>query len=619
MTRLTRIAVIAVVIALAAWWAVGALRSRPQAPAPETPPTPRLTRSATGARDRLASGARDPARPPRSKTTRLPLTLPGLPSDVAISGHVIDIREQHPVPGIEVVFRGPTGETSTTSDRDGAYTVRLAIGSYRAFVRDDTVLSIGRSDRVRLPSPPSADTAGVPDEALMTTVNATGDADGVDLSVVRGGVVSGKVIDRSGRPIAGAVVRARSGSVRPTLATDIAESDGDGSFELRLPAGAFDLDANHPRFAGIASSDTRIAVEPGDHLKTTVILTTGCVIAGRVVGPGGKPASDGAIERQWGTGDTEFAASGRIEPDGSFRWVTTEPGEVVLRAWPWKSPPSAGRRFNCRDGARWSDIVFQIPERRPDLEGVLVDPAGQPVGFAYIDVAPLDRGGLAQQERSDASGRWAVFDLPAGRYRLTAQADARGVTTATVVSPRDGIRLELGGTGRLEGTTARLASGSFELVLGACLDVGGKLAIPQTRQLVAITGGRFAVDGLPACQLAFNAVWHGRAISQQVAIPSDGTARVELDLGPPRTKTVRGVVRDTAGRPLADAVVIASHDGNTDATAQTSASGAYSLKTISGASLSASLRGHRGAAQVGGADIDGEQVDVVIDDGDQSN
>jgi hypothetical protein len=213
-----------------------------------------------------------------------------------------------------------------------------------------------------------------------------------------------------------------------------------------------------------------------------------------------------------------------------------------------------------------------------------------------------------------------VFDLPPGRYRIAAQADARGVTTATVVSPRDGIRLELGGTGRLEGTTARLASGSFELVLGACLDVGGKLAIPQARQLVTVTGGRFAIDGLPACQLAFNAVWHGRSISQQVAIPSDGTARVELDLGPPRAKMVRGFVRDTAGRPLAGAVVTASHDGNTDATAQTSASGAYALKTISGASLSASLRGRTGVAQVGGADIDSEQVDVVVDDaGDQSN
>jgi hypothetical protein len=616
LNRRTGLAALAVVAALLAWLAVGRLREPARS---SSAPAPAPAASTTRSTDR-APGQRQASRP---RAPRLPFAAPGGESIVTLSGRVIDIREQHPVGGVEVVFRGAAGEAASTTGGDGEYTIQLAPGSYRAYVRDDTVLSIGRSDRVRLPGPPSSDTAGVPDEALMATVVATGDADGVDLSVVRGGVVAGVVVDRSGRPIPGAVVRARSGSTRPTLGTDVAESDVDGSFELRLPAGAFDLEGSHPRFAGVAdATEARIVVEPGSHLRATVALTAGCVIAGRVIGADGKPAGDGAIERQFGSLANEFGPAGRIEADGRFSWVTTEPGNVTIRAWPWKSPPSPARVFSCRDGARWSDVVFQLPDRHPDLEGVVVDPAGQPVGFTFVDLAPLDRGGIAQQERSDGDGHWAVYDLPPGRYRVTAQADGRGVTSANIVSPRDGVRLELGGTGRLEGTTARLASGSFELMLGACLDAAGKMAVPQARQLVTITGGRFAIDGLPACQLVFNAVWHGRAVSQQVAIPAGGTAHIDLDLGPPRPKTVQGTVRDSAGQTLAGALVTASHDGNTDASTKTNAAGDYTLKTISGASLRATLRGHVGFAQVGGADIDGERVDLVLDDadtGDRSN
>jgi len=610
MTRRSRIAVAAVVaIAIAAWWAVvarrspfarepAAVRAGNQAPPPSAPGSASHGSGAAISRARVGAppfGALGPA--------------------ATISGRVIDIRQQRPVGNVEVVFRGDAGESSTTANPDGSYAIQVLPGVYRAFVRDDTVLSVGRSDRVRLPSLPSAEIAGVPDEALMTTVLASGDADGVDLSVVRGGLVSGHVIDLAGRPVGGAVLRARGGGLRPTLATDVAESADDGSFELRLPAGTFELDASHPRFAGIASAaDAQLAVRPGDHLTPTLTLTAGCMISGRVVGRDGKPASDGAIERHLSDAALEFAPAGRIDADGTFRWVTTEATEVTIRAWPWKSAPSPARRFSCRDGARFDDVVFQIPDRRAAIEGVLVDQGGEPVGFAYVDLAPLDPGGIAQQERTDALGHWEVYDMPPGRYRVAAQADGRGVTSATIVSPRDGVRLELGGTGRLEGTTSRLATGSFELALGACLEATGQVPVPQSRRLVSVTGGRFAVDGLPACQLSFYAIWHGQPVSQQIAIPSGGTARIELDLGPPLAKTVHGVVRDGAGLPITGALVTATRHGVPDTTARTDVTGAYTLTTASGAILRASARARVGAAQVGGANVSDEQVDIVVED-----
>jgi hypothetical protein len=600
MTRRSGIALVAVVIAGGlAWWL---LRMRPTADAgaPEMPAAGEAVRA--GSR-KASSGA--PA--------------PGLPrggAEVTIAGRVLD-EDQRPVAGVDVVFRGGSGEVTATTGDTGAYSIRLVAGVYRAFVRDDTVLSVGAPDRVRLPAPPSSETAGVPDEALMATVIASGDSDGLDLSVVRGGIVAGRFVDRRGRPVAGAVVRARGDDVRPTLATDIAESDSGGRFELRLPAGAFTLDASHPRFAGIESAaDARIRVVAGRTTSATIELAAGCVISGRVINSEGDPASDGALEKQWGEADHQFGPAGRIEPDGTFRWATLDDGDVSLRAWPWKSPASPGRRFACREGARFDDVVFRLPDRDPDMAGVLVDRAGAPVGFAFIDVAPFAprAGSIAQQERTDAAGRWAVYHMAPGRYRLTAHAEGRGVTTTTIASPRTGVRLELGGVGRLEGATTRLASGSFELVLATCNEGGDAIPLPPSRRLVTVSGGRFTVDDLPACELAFAVIWHGLTLAQRATIPSGGVAHVEIDLGPPRAKTVHGTVRDGDGKPVAGVLVTAVYQTAREAATRTGADGRYTLETFSGARLQATAPGVIGFALVGGANVDREQVDLVVGD-----
>jgi protocatechuate 3,4-dioxygenase beta subunit len=614
MTRRSRIvlwASVAAVLAIAL--VLGSSVARRGLGAGSEPPAP-------GRDAAIGPAGRDPRATPGARAAAPPLPSATTEGTVAIAGRVIDIRQQRGVAGVEVVFRGAAGETQTTTRKDGAYAVRVAAGTYHAFVRDDAVLSVGRRDPMRLPGPPLAETAGVPDEALMAAVIATRDVEGLDLSVVRGGTVSGHVVDRAGRPVAGAVLRAIGSALRPALATDLAESGGDGAFELRLPAGAFELEASHPRFAGIAEDNrTRYVVEPGDHVEATVVLAAGCVISGRVVARDGSRGGDGAIERQWGTGELEFTPAGQIDSDGAFRWATTEEAEVTLRAWPWRSPPSPARRFSCRDGARFDGVVFRLPDRRPDLEGVLVDHAGQPLGFTFVDLRPLDPGGIGQQERTDAAGRWEVYSMPPGRYRITARTPDRGVASATVVSPRDGIRIELGGTGRLEGTTPRLARGSFELVLESCFEEGSDvLGLPQSRRLVTVAGGRFAVDDLPACELTFAASWRGRSVSQHIAIPPGGAARIELDLGEPHDKTVRGVVRDPAGKPIAEAIVgVVRGDDDTRpaATARTDAAGAYTIKAFSGANLSATVHGKVGHARVGGANVDSEQVDLVVDTG----
>ncbi|MBS1120529.1 MAG: signal protein [Deltaproteobacteria bacterium] len=605
MTRPRSIFLGTAIVLAAVWWS-GALRGEDDGTADQDRAGADPQDRSTAAANRARTGLTGIDRAGRSWTA--PQRLDGA---VTIAGTVIDTQSSLPVGSVEVVFRSALGEETAMAGNDGTYHIDVPAGVYRAFVRDDTVLSVGTLDHVRLPGPPTAETVGMPEEALMPTVVASRDTEGVDLSVMRGGAVTGHVVDRAGRPIKHAVLRARTPTgIKPTLGTDVAETDDTGAFEMRLPAGDYELEATHPRYAGVVEAP-QISVAAGDHVTADVTLTAGCVIAGRVVGPGGT-AGDGAIEQQWGQGELEFSPAGRIASDGTFRWVTTEETEVTLRAWPWKAPPSPGRRFACRDGARFESVVFEIPDQRPDIDGVLVDASGGPVAFAFIDLAPLDPGGISQQERTDADGKWGVFHMPTGRYRITAHAPGRGVVSTTVSSPQTQVTLALGGTGHLEGTTTLLANGSFEMRLVACVPA---VAIPDDRRLVSVVGGHFKLDDVPACDLRVISTWHGHPVASRVTVPADGTAHLELAIGPPHAKQIHGIVRDDAGHPIAGASIFAAYEELEEApevTATTDGAGRYSITTVSGATLFASLGTQHGVGAVSMTNADTEQVDLVL-------
>ena len=528
--------------------------------------------------------------------------------DVVITGKVVDEEDHAGVGNIEVVFKNALGESSTTSNADGTYRIEIAPGTYRAYVRDDNALSVGMQDLVRLPGMPTLDAAGTPDEGLMPTIIAATDVDHVDLSVVYGGAVAGHVVDRSGHPVVGAVIRARGSSLRPALGTDVAESDERGQFDMRLPPGQYVVEATHAKLAGV-TGNVELDVERGQTAHPTVTLTAGCVIAGRVVGPDGRAANDGAIEKRFGEGPNEFTPSGRIEADGTFRWVTVETESVSLRAWPWKSPPAAAQTFACRDGARFEHVVFQIPNQAPDIAGTLVDAGGEAVAFGFIDVNPVD-GGFGQQERTDAQGRWAVYHMPAARYRITAPSPSRGVVATEIVAPNTNVKLALGGTGRIEGTTTTLAEGSFELSLQVC---DGLVGLPHAPRLVAVHGGKFAVDDVPACALTATATWQGEDQELEVTVPASGVVHADIDVGPAREKTVHGIVRDEAGHPVAGATVVAFSRARHSTEVETDAAGAYKLSTVAGADVMAGGGDARqGFAKVGRGSADDEQIDLVL-------
>ncbi len=551
--------------------------------------------------------------PPAAPPPLARAAAPAIATDVTISGSVIDQVTGRPVADIEVVLRGAAGDVATRTNASGAFSVHGAPGRYRVFVRDERYVSTGIAERVRLDSSPRRELAGAADEGVMLALDAQTDLAGIELTAAPAAELSGIVRDPDGRPLDGAVVRLRTNdrlfAARPVLGTDVAVTNARGRFTLRVPAGAYVLDASHRDFAGVQGDD-EVELDAGEKLDMSVTLARGCIITGRVVTSDGAPAPDGAIEVGM-AGD--FMPGGRI--DGStFRWATLQPRTIAIRAWPWRSPPSLAQIFTCTDGSRYDDIVFRLPDRRPDMSGIVVDAHDHPVPLAYLDIVPLDPIVGGQQERADAAGTWHVYDMPPARYRITASAPGLGIADTMVVAPRQDLHLVLGGTGRIAGTTTDLVTGSLEVAFLHCGPKDQAVLVAHEPRIVPVVGGRFAIDDAPACTLTLAVRWRDRLVETSVVVEPERTSFIEVEAGTPREKTVTGVVRDEAGNPVSGARVTAVLHEREAATARTDANGRYTLQTHSGAQLIAGKGDHVGRSSVGRANVASEQVDLVLDD-----
>lgn len=536
------------------------------------------------------------------------------PATVAISGVVIDRATGTPVGPVDVILRSATVDLPTTTSAVGEFTVHVAPGRYRVFVRSDTLLTTGLVERVRLDNVPRRDLAQVADAGLMPVLDVTTDTSGIELGVSAAGVLEGFVRDVDGNPVFNAVVRVREpgpiGGVRPVTGSDITHTDGRGYFTLKAPAGRYVLDAAYPLFAGMIG-DNEVTLEAGKTTSAMITLARGCIISGRVVNADGSPAHDGALEKIGPRGG--FGPTGRIDA-GAFWWATTDDETVMLRAWPWHSAPSPAKTFECSDGKRFTDVVLRVPDQRPDISGVIVDAQDRPVPFVYLDVQPLDPVVGGQQERADSSGSWHVYDMPPARYRITAAAPGLGIVDTMVVAPRHDLRLQLGGTGRIVGSTPALVSGSVEVSFLFCGPKDQPLLVAHESRIAPIVGGRFTIERAPACTLSLAIRWRDKLIESTVVVDPDRTAYMELDIGTPREKTVTGTVRDRDGRGVGGARVTAVIRGREAATARTDARGRYTLQTHAGAQVMAGKGERAGRAYVGRANVASEIVDLVLDD-----
>lgn len=255
------------------------------------------------------------------------------------------------------------------------------------------------------------------------------------------------------------------------------------------------------------------------------------------------------------------------------------------------NPPNT-RDLNARDsiargssdkGSRAYQPGVGGPPRSYQLSGVVLDPAGKPVGEAFyrlVDVSnPKGIRRLNTYGKTNARGEFLVADLPAGKYQVeVAHDDWCGVRTPIVKLTAQRlpqpltITLSAGQTASGRVTTLRDGKPSpvEGVLIHANLDhalVQLTVAGPYRQGSKSLTNkrGEFILQGLApgAKYTAYvsNSEWRGERGAEFV-IPQEGNVQ-DLVLTMPAEGVIRGVVIDATGMPVAGTHVkpTATHQG----------------------------------------------------------
>ena len=208
-----------------------------------------------------------------------------------LEGLVLDTATRAPVPRVRVTVEEGTRTRTARTGPDGRYRIRglLPQRPYRL-----------RADEPRY-------TPYVRGRVLLTTAETLR----ADVPLTLAATLAGRVVDDSGKPVAGALGRllpaspggmaARLGALR-TADRLVFRTGADGTFKAtRLTAGEDQrLTIAHPDFQPKTTGGLSLA--PGSTKKVDVVLRRGLGLAGRVRDEAGRPIADAEIELGGGRG-----------------------------------------------------------------------------------------------------------------------------------------------------------------------------------------------------------------------------------------------------------------------------------------------------------------------------
>jgi protocatechuate 3,4-dioxygenase beta subunit len=260
----------------------------------------------------------------------------------------------------------------------------------------------------------------------------------LDVKLVRGGDVSGKVTDATGAPVAKAEVRAFA-PFSPT-AVSVAETDAEGRYRLlRLRPGDYSVKATASNAeSGAPSQDgVRPGTEGVDFRLEPFPAVTGHVVdqAGRAVSsytlaltPIDRRPDPGSVKRP--SAVKTMRAIDVKDDGGFFRVPFVDPGRYVVDLKAPGQAPTRGEEVEIRSGAD-QDLGQLVIRAGGRVTGVVLDDRGLPVPDVDVLLArigggavpPLDPVKSLSGKAVDAS--FAGRTDGVGRYRLDAVAQGQ--------------------------------------------------------------------------------------------------------------------------------------------------------------------------------------------------
>lgn len=401
------------------------------------------------------------------------------------------------------------------------------------------------ADPAQRPTPTSAphaavDLADAPDAGRDRTAPAVaGDAPGrveTPTSEGRAQRVSGRVLDESGKPVAGATIYAAAGGGFDDMALDEfdpiempwmqrveTKSDSAGRFALDPKINARVRIA--VRAGGFAPLDVERTISETKPEVGDLVVQTGVVLEGRVIDHLGRPVAGAELRRRRAASGPMVMFAGRggavaakSDANGAFRLDTLGAGAWSLRITSEIAPDKDEAGETSRGGEVVRGLVFQLEEGFeiagtvtgvPASEAAILRVAATPRGNDFGGDFAMPMGGNQRLAEVAADGSFVLRGCRKdGKYRVSARIASQGLggmlrsptRSATVdASAGDrGIQLAYRAETAL---TFRVVDGATNApITSMTVSAGSRFAAPlmddKNRQVREFPDGRVRYGGL---------------------------------------------------------------------------------------------------------------------------
>ncbi|NVJ25361.1 carboxypeptidase regulatory-like domain-containing protein [Myxococcus sp. AM011] len=376
------------------------------------------------------------------------------------------------------------------------------------------------------------------------------------------GTLEGFVVDAQGQPVSGAQVTASGGREPVNTAT----SEG-GGFALEVGGGDWVVTARHGDTLGRVPGTLFVA--PGQTLRgLTVRLGAASGLTGQVVSTGdGAPVRDAVVVVSPSGADGEL---GRTTSSGEGLYqLALPPGEydVTVRARGFASATHEG--VVVTEGAPGT-LDVKLEPATAEVEGVVLNPSGQPVAGAEVRAQPRRGGGAASTTRTDTQGTYTLSGLLPGPTSVRARRDGSQGWTSRMETLKAGVRtrvdLTLTESGMVQGRVTQ-ASGEplSEPAVVRAVPRGAPGGTSDLAWAETDAAGLYQLE-LPAGVYQLTAVLpRARFIYFQDDDPSvtvNAGSAVQQDLVLVEERGISGTVREPSGTPSPFAVVAAVQGGS---------------------------------------------------------
>ena len=442
----------------------------------------------------------------------------------AFEGRVVSIRTGRGLPRAQLTFAHSGATTSVTAGADGRF-------RFEPHEAGRWTLAAATADG-HLPFAPEWGQSPVLLEARAGTV-----VRGLVVALAPAEPFTGLVVDRGGKPVAGAEVRVLGGGAGTAALVPLADrfrSGADGIFRFTAPEDAV-IEA---RADGYGAGRTRIDFAARVSRKVTIRLGPAAgellAIEGTVQDRAGAPVEDALVSGVRKDRPSAPPASARSDVEGRFRVDGLAPGTWVLTAArPGSAPASvtadagaSGVRIRLGAGGA---LAGQVRDRR----------SGAAVAPFTVLVQGAEARGLSVV---DPTGAYAFDDLAPGAASVQVFAPGYAPSAEVRVTiPEPGALpatqdFELAPGGTLTGVVVERGSG--RPIAGARVEVEGappSLGVPVRSEAQTGEDGTFTLLGLAATRVSivvYAPDHHGRILSAPPIPEGETRGPITIDLSP---------------------------------------------------------------------------------------